>query len=269
MYRFSSGLALYGGTENGKGYLIYGNQNLESVTITKSTFFDDHISSYGKRKWDLINDGELKCTQKPLSDFIFEQFSKDLDLFNPKLIHPVFQYGFRKEISRLFPEIASSTIELYNDFISFLKQNFELDNKLNDDTILKAYSDDLGPCLVATLNGDYILPPELPILFFAPKDWRILTWWINNYFSGPYPNDSHPKIINALKGEKFYWGELEIEEKYKDKKIEGVVYFLIAKFIIIYEAWMFENNGNKQADSLILYMDLIQNKGHRPWRNLY
>ena len=44
---------------------------------------------------------------------------------------------------------------------------------------------------------------------------------------------------------------------------------MITKFIIIYEAWMYQDHGSIQAKSLEYFINLVQNKGHRPWRSLY
>lgn len=269
MFRFSTGLSLYGGNENDKGYLIYENMSEHDPLFTNSDFFQKHISSVGKRKWDVKLKGVLRSTQKPLEESVFNLFTKDLDLFNPRNVHPAFEFGFKNEIKRLFPKVKSSIVKKYEDFITFLSEDFGLEQELSADAVLKVYSDDIGPCLLVTLNDSYILPPELPTLYYAPKEWRIITWWINNYFSGPYPDDSHEEIIKLLKGSKFYWDKLEINDQFKNEKTEGLVYFMITKFIIIYEAWMYQDHGSIQAKSLEYFINLVQNKGHRPWRSLY
>jgi hypothetical protein len=269
MFRFSSGLSLFGGNENGQGYLIYESFNQNASFFTQSEAFDSHQTLQGKRKWNLTQKGELKSTQKPLIDGIFDQLINDLNHFNPKNIHPALEAGFQTELLRLFPQVDQGVVEIYQNFISFLTDEFDLKQKISGDDVLKVYTDDLGPCLVSLLDGNYIFPPEIPPLYFAPKEWRILTWWINNYFSGPYPENTHPEILKALKGERFDWGGLQISENYKNKHTEGLVYFLLAKFMIIYEAWMFDDNGSKLAKSLVDYIDLIQNKNHRPWQILY
>ena len=177
--------------------------------------------------------------------------------------------GFQNELLRLFPEVDQKVVAVYKSFISFLVDEFDLKQTLSGNEVLKVYTDDLGPCLVSLLDGNYILPPEIPPLYFAPKEWRVLTWWINNYFSGPYPENAHPEILRALKGKRFDWGTLLIDKSFKNKQTEGLVYFLMAKFMIIYEAWMFDDNGANLAKSLLDFIDLVQNEDHRPWQILY
>lgn len=269
MFRFSSGLTLYGGNENDQGYLIYESSNKGASFFTGSDIFHPCITSQGKRKWDLKPKGILKSTHKPLDIYAFDLLIKDLDYFNPKTKHPAIEIGLENEIQRLFPEVEKEVVIEYKKFIFFLEKEFGLQKEANGNQVLKVYTDDLGPCMATFLEDKYVLPPEVPPLYYAPKDWRIITWWINNYFSGPYPEDAHPEILKALNGERFYWDKLQIIEAYKNKKTEGLVYFLIAKFIIIYEAWMYENNGINQAQSLIKFIDLIQNKNQRPWQILY
>ena len=269
MFRFSSGLSLYGGNENGQGFLIYESLNQNDSFFTQSESFHPPQNSQGKRKWDLIQKGELKSTQKPLGNGIFDQLTRDLDYFNPKNLHPSLENGFQNELLRLFPEVDQKVVAVYQSFISFLVDEFDLKQNLSGNEVLKVYTDDLGPCLVSLLDGNYILPPEIPPLYFAPKEWRVLTWWINNYFSGPYPENAHPEILRALKGKRFDWGTLLIDKSFKNKQTEGLVYFLMAKFMIIYEAWMFDDNGANLAKSLLDFIDLVQNEDHRPWQILY
>ena len=46
MFRFSTGLSLYGGNENDKGYLIYENMSEHDSLFTNSDFFQKHISPH-------------------------------------------------------------------------------------------------------------------------------------------------------------------------------------------------------------------------------
>ena len=95
MFRFSSGLSLYGGNENGQGFLIYESLNQNDSFFTQSESFHPPQNSQGKRKWDLIQKGELKSTQKPLGEGIFDQLTRDLDYFNPKNLHPSLEMAFK------------------------------------------------------------------------------------------------------------------------------------------------------------------------------
>ena len=124
MFRFSSGLSLFGGNENGQGYLIYESFNQNASFFTQSEAFDSHQTLQGKRKWNLTQKGELKSTQKPLIDGIFDQLINDLNHFNPKNIHPALEAGFQTELLRLFPQVDQGVVEIYQNFISFLTWSF-------------------------------------------------------------------------------------------------------------------------------------------------
>ena len=269
MFRYSSGLGVAAGNENEKGYLIYENTHAISSVKTNSIHFDKSQDYPIGRKWDMIQSGDLKINQKPLPDSFFNLFSLDLESIRSDNLHPALNSSCEHELIRLFPEVENSVISTYHSFIQFLKQEFNLDVELGDLSNLKVYTDDFGPCLIPVLNGNYVLPPEVPPLYLAPEKWGLLTWLINNYFSGPYPEDSHPEIIKRLNGEKFHWGSLQIDDSLKNSQTEGLVYFLLSKFIIIYEAWMFEENKAIEAPSLIAFMDLVKEKGERPWQLLY
>ena len=39
--------------------------------------------------------------------------------------------------------------------------------------------------------------------------------------------------------------------------------------MIIYEAWMFDDNGANLAKSLLDFINLVQNEDYRPWQILY
>ena len=269
MFRYSSGLGVAGGNENEKGYLIYENASTAYSVKTNSIHFNNSQDYPIGRKWDVIQKGDLKMNQKPLPDSFYNYLCLDLESIKADKLHPALNLGVEHELTRLFPDVENSVIPKYHSFIQFLKEVFDLTTEFNDVSNLKVYTDDLGPCLIPTLNGNYILPPEVPPLYLAPDKWRLLTWLINNYFAGPYPEDSHPEIIKRLGGQKFHWGNLQIDDALKNRQGEGLVYFLLSKFIIIYEAWMFEENKGSDASSLVAFIDLVKDNGERPWQLLY
>ncbi len=104
------------------------------------------------------------------------------------------------------------------------------------------------------------LLPEFSKLYLAPSIWRSITWFIHNYLAGPYPKD--PDFPDL---EHFQWNKLKIPQSFNSPYCEGLAYFLIANFIIIYEAF----SENPTCNSLQLYIDLIQNQGERPWQKLF
>ena len=70
------------------------------------------------------------------------------------------------------------------------------------------------------------LLPEFPKLYYAPSIWRSITWFINNYLSGPYPED---KISSD--SDYFHWNKLKLPKTFNNSYCEGLAYFLIANFI--------------------------------------
>ena len=76
-------------------------------------------------------------------------------------------------------------------------------------------------------------------------------------------------LSHNLNAEKIHQKVFDYNDSLKNSQTEGLVYFLLSKFIIIYEAWMFEENKAIEAPSLIAFMDLVKDKGERPWQLLY
>ena len=78
------------------------------------------------------------------------------------------------------------------------------------------------------------------------------------------------KLLNY---KKFFWEPLEIPDNLKTSVIEGIVYLLISKFIIIHENWERTTQSGKLIDEesspLMQFMNLIQFEGERPWQILY
>ena len=78
------------------------------------------------------------------------------------------------------------------------------------------------------------------------------------------------KLLNY---KKFFWEPLEISDNLKTKVIEGIVYLLISKFIIIHENWERSTQSDKLIDEesspLMQFMNLVQFEGERPWQILY
>ena len=138
----------------------------------------------------------------------------------------------------------------------FLNDKFDFENKLNSENELYAYSDDIGPFLLARVGIHKFLVPEISNIYLAPKIWRYFTWIINNNFAGPFPKNE--------KNIYFSWGNLKINNKFNDLYCEGTVLFLIAKFIIIHQCWI----GNISCDAFKTYFDLLTKENVNPYKLL-
>ena len=262
MFRFASGLKMSSGVGvNGKGYLIFSGEG-NSIKTNSSKWLADKYSD-SERIWWYNEVGEFTAFKKSLDDGIFDKLMLDLKKLDVKGSYPAFTNSPVNEAKRLFPKIDNEANKDFISFVEFLNREFGFLDLLRSDTALAPYSEDIGPCMICCVNGVYEVPPEIPTLYTAPRIWSQLTWWINNHFSGPYPDDSVK--FPVLNGRRFDWGLLSIDAEYQNAHTEGLVYFLLAKFIIIHDAWA----GNSACDSLRVMIDLIKNEGQRPWRWLY
>tara|TARA_B110000046_G_scaffold129313_1_gene135763 strand:- start:277 stop:1065 length:789 start_codon:yes stop_codon:yes gene_type:complete len=262
MFRFASGLKMSSGIgSNGKGYLILNGEDKSIVTDTKKWFGEKYSDT--DRIWWFKEAGDIKTFKKSLDDGIFELMMSDLEKIESTAVHPIIKNGPENEAKRLFPEIDNEANNDFIAFIEFLNKEFNFNEVIRENSNPRLYSEDIGPCMICSINGVHELPPEIPTLYSAPAIWSQLTWWINNHFSGPYPDD--PIKFPALNGRRFDWGLLKISTEYKNLQIEGLVYFFLAKFIIVHDAWA----ANNACESLRVMIDLIQNNGERPWRLLY
>ena len=262
MLRFSNGLLMNGGVGiDGKGFFQFQGENLSILTNTEDWHLDQTIDS--PRTWWRNFPEPFNTFKKPVSDAVFIKLTSKLNTLFPVLSpHPVLIHGALDEAKRVFPDLSEESNLLFKEFMHFLNYEFNLFETLNEPAVRAAFSDDLGPFMIGTSGNDFVLPPEIPTLYSAPEIWGYLTWIINNHFAGPYPNT---EFYEKLNGRRFEWGNLKITESLKNKKIEGLVYFFIAKYILIYEAW--SNNTNPM--SFAIAVNLIQNKGERPWQYLY
>ena len=254
MYRFSNGLIYTGKSELSRPYIIFnGNKtndivndgwNLIKVMPDKTrVYFSKYL-------------GELHIFKQPIDDSFFYFLEKELDSFDINLKHPVLSFPIENELERLYPKVDKDVAPLFNDFISFLNKEYDFEKKLSDEKDLCTYSDDIGPFLCSKVGIQKVLVPEISNLYLAPKIWRYLTWIINNNFAGPLP-------IND-KNIYYSWGDLKINNKFKNSYCEGSALFLIAKFIIIHQAWV----GNNSCDALKVFFDLLIKKNINPYKLL-
>lgn len=262
MYRFSNNLTYSGATEKGRSYMVFHGENIAGYKNPSYLWKLETTRDDGARIYFCTHYGRIKVFKKPLKELNFEFLEKQLQVFSPKEIHPSMRNRPQDEALRLFPTINSEVHRKYLDFIQYLNQEFGLDKILlqqqKENHIV--FSDDLGPFMIGSLEEKPYLLPELPPLYLAPRRWAQINWWIQSYFSGPYPKkdtyaDVHP----------FYWNKLEIPENYKNETDEVISYLLISNFILSYEAWM----NRSSADSLSLFMRMIQHQKIRPWQMLY
>ena len=263
MLRFSNGLLMNGGVGiDGKGFFQFQGENLSLVTNTGDWHLDETIVS--SRMWWRDFPETFNTFKKPVSDAIYFKLITKLNGIFPVLSpHPVLINGALDEAKRIFPGISEESNALFKDFMHFLNYEFNLFETLNEPAVMGSFSDDLGPVMIGISGNDFVLPPEVPTLHSAPEIWGYLTWIINNHFAGPYPNTPE---FDKLKGKRFEWGNLELSDSLKNEKIEGLVYFFIAKYILIYEAWA--NKANNPL-SFAIAVNLIQKNEERPWQYLY
>ena len=260
MYRFSDGLMFTGSTEKAISYLVFQSGMLKKKEFKSSLWTYWGEKPEGTRIYKSNLYGRLKIFKKPLDDKYMDFLFKSLDLTEVKDIHPVLNKGFKLEPKRLFQKIDNQMVKKFIDFIDFLNLSFKLESQTKSETKLLSYSDDIGPFMLGSIGTSAFVIPEIPKLFLAPPSWRKITWIINNYFSGPYPKDSKTPDLNF-----FHWNNLKLSSELNSPYYEGIAYFLIAKFIIIYEAF----SKKKKCSSLDLYIDLIQRDGIRPWKDLF
>ena len=261
MYRFTSGLKYSGATEKAISYLVFQSENEMG-----QKYFDQENWKYegerpkGTRVYTSKFYGRVELFKKPLLENRAKQLFEALDTISPEEKHPALINGFKNEAKRLFNSIDQNVLNSYYKFIDFLNEEYQIENLSKKETSFKSYSDDIGPFLMGKIGDREFLLPEFPKLYYAPSIWRSITWFINNYFSGPYPED---KISSD--SDYFHWNKLKLPKTFNNSYCEGLAYFLIANFILIYEVF----SERVSCDSLKLYIDLVKNKGHRPWQKLF
>lgn len=260
MFRFSDGLTYTGSTEKSIAYLLFQGKATETKPRDSTLWKYWGEKPIGTKLYKSKYYGRLEIIKKPLPDIKRKLLYDTLDTLNVSEKHPALQQGFILAAQKLYPLMRKEIFPYYTSFISFLNQVYGLEEKMRTEKNLIPYSDDIGPFMMGRVGDRDFVIPELPNVFLAPALWRDITWIINNYLSGPYP-------ISEEKGfkEHFHWCNVKIDPKLNTPYHEGTAYFLIANFIIIYEAF----SKNKTCNTLKKYIDLIQNQGIRPWQQLF
>ena len=260
MFLFSDGLTYTGSTEKSIAYLLFQSKTIETVPVGSKLWKYWGEKPIGTRLYKSKYYGRLEIFKKPLPDKRRKLLYNTLDSLSTSEKHPALGEGFAGEAKRLFPLLNNEVTTAYSSFIAFLNQVYRLEEKAKKAENLVPYCDDIGPFMMGRIgNRDFVIP-ELPQVFLAPELWRDITWIINNYLSGPYPISEETGFK-----EHFHWCNVKIDPILNTPYHEGTAYFLIAKFIIIYEAF----SKNEKGNSLQLYIDLIQNQGIRPWQQLF
>lgn len=261
MYRLSTGLKFSGATEKAISYLVF-----QSEKEAGQKYFDQELWKYegerpkGTRVYTSTFYGRIELFKKPLNEERAKQLFQMLDSISAEEKHPALENGFKNEAKRLFSSIDKNILKSYTNFIDFLNQEYQIEDLTKSETEFSNYSDDIGPFVMGKVGNRAFLLPEFPKLYLAPPLWRSITWFINNYLSGPYPENPEDPLL-----ERFHWNKLKLPQSFNSPYCEGLAYFLMANFIIIYEA--FSENSN--CNSLQLYIDLIQNQGEKPWQKLF
>lgn len=258
MYRLSTGLKYSGATEKAISYLVF-----QSDEAIGQKYFDQALWKYegerpkGTRVYTSTFYGRIELFKKPLKEESAKLLFQMLDRISPNEKHPALENGFKSEAARLYSSIDQNALNTYFDFIEYLNKEYQIEDLTKRETEFSSYSDDIGPFVMGKVGGRAFLLPEFPKLYLAPSLWRSITWFINNYLSGPYPEEQGI--------ERFHWNKLKLPQSFNSPYCEGLAYFLIANFIIIYEAF----SEKESCDSLQLYIDLVQNQGEKPWQKLF
>ncbi len=260
MYRFSTGLKYSGSTEKSRSYLILQSNEIGVENLNSDSWNYAGEKPSGTRIYESKFYGQLNIFKKPLDNNLAHTIFNALDEASPNELHPALSKGFKNEPKRLFPEIDESSNAKFSGFIDFLNLEFDLEKNSLNESKQVPYSDDIGPFMLGFIGYRSFVVPEIPNMYLAPSNWRLVTWYINNYFSGPYPKDKE-----NTKLDRFHWNKLILDPSFQTKHYEGIAYFLIAKFILIYEAF----SNNHRCTSLNLFIDLIQAEGMRPWKKLF
>lgn len=258
MYRFSNGLTYTGSTEKAMAFLMF-QSGRDNINFPTKLWKYETEKPEGNRIYLSKKYGRLQVFKKPLKDHVYAILQKELSQVSKLDDHPVFSEGFDIQSKRLFPDIKPEIEKQYWNFIRFLQSDFKLDYWRNSSHKKLPFSDDFGPYMLGQIGNDYFTLPELPPLYLAPKKWSEISWLINNYFSGPYP------VTDKMPSPHFEWGGLQLANDYNTPEIEGLAYYLIANFILIYEAWM----NRSSCDSLKLFVELVHQHKERPWQKLF
>ena len=260
MYRFSNGNVFSGKSELSRSYIVCIVQSKDTMKNNSDIWKFHRNMPDGSRIYFSNFYGEIKIFKKPLEESYYSHIINEISSFKVDEKHPAIKNGLENEARRLYPNIDKITEKKYVEFIDYLNNNFNLEKNILDQKKFSNFTYDIGPFMAGKVGTRKFIVPEIPKLYLAPENWRKITWYINNYFTGPYPE----KIYNKTK-KYFSWGDLKIEDKLKNKNFESLSCFLISQFIIIYEAWM----KRETCDSLIEFIDIVKNKKQSPWKILY
>ena len=250
MYRTSNSNTYTGKTELSKSFLIFTGEGRYLNSLNSDWQFMKKVQGNARVYFSKFL-GQLSIFKKPLSEKYYNHICVELDKHKVDNLHPSLTEGFNNELKRLFPKASPDVVSLYHDFIKFLENNYQINKNHKENKLI--YCDDIGPYITTRSGLKISIIPELPQLYMAPEKWRKMTWSINNFFIGPYPENE--KGVYYSRGDNFDIGDL-IQSKYD----EGTILFLISKFIIIQEAWM----DRSSCDSLRYFIDLVVNKNIKP-----
>jgi hypothetical protein len=274
MYRFSSGLfaqKIVNGKASENFLAIKGSE--EDNTQVQSSQWQLHKVTAEGRFWKLKDSIPFSVFNRPVDETFFFELQKDIDEYSSRELHPAIINGFDQELFRLRPNSSKYLNNKYKNFVAHIIEKFGLKNIIQDKSNLVNYIDDYGPSLLGISDKKCFTLPELPPIFSAPVSWRLLTWIINNHFSGPYPEELKPEVEKLLNYKRFYWEPLEIPDDLKTPVIEGLVYLLISRFIIIHENWELTSQPdkliNEESSPLVQFINLVQLEEERPWQLLY
>tara|TARA_Y100001978_G_C23626855_1_gene401330 strand:+ start:17 stop:784 length:768 start_codon:yes stop_codon:yes gene_type:complete len=255
MYRLSNGVIYTGKSEFSKPYIICTGKKTNDI-ITDGWSLIKKMPD-GSRVYISKYIGQLHIFKQKLNSNSYEFLVDRFNNFKTNIKHPCLENGLYNEINRIYPHLNKEVHKQYKLFIDYLNTKYDIEKKINSEQNLLSYSDDFGPFLLSKIGIYHHLIPEISNLYLAPSIWRKITWFINNSFAGPFP-ENDKKIY-------FSWNDLKLNDIFKNVYCESTALYLIAKFILIYEAWTKKTSG----EALLRYIELVMNKNINPWKQLY
>ena len=256
---FSNGVEItFGADYLGPAIILSGN--LSNNTLTGSPMWykwEDADKTDSRHCWRLPKHSELvratnNCPIEYLKDaeFILNNIVADI-------LHPALTNGFEAEAKRLFPGISAESNDKFVAFVTQIKEVYGIDEAIERNKEMTNFVDDIGPAILAVVDGHPSILPEIPTVYRAPKDWILFMWNINNHMLGPFLDSE------LADSQKIRFEGLILDSKVLTLEQLGLYYFHMARFILFFEAWV----GNIESPYLLEFIRLITS-GVDPFENI-
>ena len=233
--RLSNGANITFGSDNlGQAILIDGQ--LDNGVLSQApewTIWKDSNNVNDERRcWRITLGKTLERTSNQCPDDFFTFIKNALDKIETNVIHPALVNGFESEAKRLFPAISELANDEFLSFIQTLRTEFEINEETEKLKSMSKFVDDVGPALIVLVDKKPAILPEIPMVYFAPSDWVLSMWRINNHMVGPLLEAGLEEESEIqFPGLSIPPNELTLNQK-------GIYYFHMARFILFFEAWV-------------------------------